>query len=82
MDYFIFGDSCLLCGLSCQKFQCINKFFLTFRVREKFMESQHLVQLISELITLSPGDEFVRPLATQFERAFRCESVLWGVNHV
>jgi len=81
MNYFIIRNIELLAAFAGDELERVSELLLPLRHVEELVESEHLVQLVLELVTLGPGDEFVSSLTAEFECALRRECILRSVHH-
>ena len=63
-----------------QKLKRVCELMHSLAIRKEFIESQHLVKFIYELVFLSFPDKLVSFRAAKFESAFCSEGVFWSVQ--
>ena len=81
MNDLVLRNVLLLLTLAGHELERVCELLLTVGEIKEFVEGQHLVQLVRELIALGPRDELVGTLTAKFERSFRSKSVFWSVDH-
>jgi len=79
MNDLILGNFVNGTRFASHKSESVRELMHAIAMRKKFIESQHLVKFIHELIFLSFFNKFVCFGAAKFESAFRRKSILWSV---